>query len=155
MQETWVQSLDWEDPLEKEMATHSSFLAWRIPWTEEPGGLQSLGSQRVRHNWVMRLDHSVSHLVVFWIWHLPSCLEHSTSCLTSSSSGVPRPAIVRMTVWWTFTTPLRSFGDPYCVSARRLEWPPCCVTINHPHLCSPICSFDLEAVTVLQTLYSH
>ena len=45
MRETWVLSLDWEDPLEKEMATHSSTLAWRIPWTEEPGGLQSLGSQ--------------------------------------------------------------------------------------------------------------
>ena len=45
MQETWVQSLDWEDPLEKEMATHSSVLPWRIPWTEEPGGLQSMGSQ--------------------------------------------------------------------------------------------------------------
>ena len=41
MQEAWVQSLGWEDPLEKEMATHSSILAWEIPWTEEPGGLQS------------------------------------------------------------------------------------------------------------------
>ena len=50
MQETRVQSLGQEDHLEKEMATHSSILAWRIPWTEEPGGLQSLGSQRVRHN---------------------------------------------------------------------------------------------------------
>ena len=45
MQETWVHSLGWEDPLEKGMATHSSVLAWRIPWTEEPGGLQSTGSQ--------------------------------------------------------------------------------------------------------------
>ena len=45
MQETWVQPLGWEDPLEKEMAIHSSILAWRIPWTEEPGGLQSTGSQ--------------------------------------------------------------------------------------------------------------
>ena len=45
MQETRVQSLSWEDTLEKEMATHSSILAWRIPWTKEPGGLQSLGSQ--------------------------------------------------------------------------------------------------------------
>ena len=45
MQEMWVQSLDQEDPLEKEMVTHSSTLAWRIPWTEEPGGLQSMGSQ--------------------------------------------------------------------------------------------------------------
>ena len=50
MRETWVQSLGWEDPLEKEMATHSSILAWRIPWTEEPGKLQSIGSQRVRHD---------------------------------------------------------------------------------------------------------
>ena len=47
MWETWVQSLGWEDPLEKGMATHSSTLAWKIPWTEEPGGLQSMGSQRV------------------------------------------------------------------------------------------------------------
>ena len=50
MQETQVQSLGWEDPLEKEMATHSSILAWRIPWSEEPGRLQSTGSQRVRHD---------------------------------------------------------------------------------------------------------
>ena len=45
MQETWVRFLGWEDPLQKEMATHSSILAWRIPWTEEPGGLQSIGLQ--------------------------------------------------------------------------------------------------------------
>ena len=47
MWETWVQSLGWEDPLEKEMATHSSTIAWKIPWTERPGRLQSMGSQRV------------------------------------------------------------------------------------------------------------
>ena len=47
MQETWVRSLGWEDPLQEEMATHSSILAWKIPWTEKPGGLQSMGSQRV------------------------------------------------------------------------------------------------------------
>ena len=50
MRETWVRSLGWEDPLEKEMATHSSILAWRIPWTEEPGSLQSTGLQRVGHD---------------------------------------------------------------------------------------------------------
>ena len=49
MQEPWVWSLGQEDPLEKEMATHSSILAWEIPWTEEPGGLQSVGSQRIVH----------------------------------------------------------------------------------------------------------
>ena len=48
--ETWVRFLGWEDTLEKEMAAHSTLLAWRIPWTEEPGGLQSMGSQRVRHD---------------------------------------------------------------------------------------------------------
>ena len=50
VRETWVQSLSQEDPLEKEMAPHSSTLVWKIPWTEEPGGLQSMGSQRVGHN---------------------------------------------------------------------------------------------------------
>ena len=50
MQETQVRSLGWEDPLEKAMATHSSTLAWKIPWTEEPGRLQSVGSQRVGHD---------------------------------------------------------------------------------------------------------
>ena len=50
VEETWVQSLDQDDPLEKGMATHSSILAWRVPWTEEPGGLQSMGLQKVRHD---------------------------------------------------------------------------------------------------------
>ena len=50
MRETWVQSLGQEDPLEKEMAPHSGTLAWKIPWTEEPGRLQSMGSQRVGHD---------------------------------------------------------------------------------------------------------
>ena len=49
MQETWFQSLGWEDPLEMEMVTHSSILAWKIPWKEEPGGLQSIGLQRAGH----------------------------------------------------------------------------------------------------------
>ena len=50
VQETQVQSLGWDDPLEKEMATHSSILAWKIPWTEDPGGLQFLGLRTVRHD---------------------------------------------------------------------------------------------------------
>ena len=49
MRETWVRALGWEDPLEKEMAIHSSTIAWKISWTEEPGRLESMGSQRVRH----------------------------------------------------------------------------------------------------------
>ena len=58
MQETQVPSLSGEDPLEKGMATHSSILVWRNPWTEEPGGLQSMGSQRVRYNWATKQTHS-------------------------------------------------------------------------------------------------
>ena len=50
MQETWVESLGWEDSLGEGMATHSSILAWRMPWIEEPGGLQAMGSQRVEHD---------------------------------------------------------------------------------------------------------
>ena len=53
-QDTWVQSLGQEDLLEKGMATHSSILAWRIPWSEEPGGLQSMGLQRVRHTYLFK-----------------------------------------------------------------------------------------------------
>ena len=50
MQETWVQSLGWKDPLEEEKTTHSTILAWGIPWTEGPGGLLPMGSQRIRHD---------------------------------------------------------------------------------------------------------
>ena len=61
-QETWVQSLGREDPLEEEMATHSSFLAWKIPWTEEPGGLQVVRSQRVGHD--LATKHAINYLEV-------------------------------------------------------------------------------------------
>jgi len=64
--ETWVWSLGQEDPLEKGMATHSSILAWRIPWTEEPGALQFMGSQRVRQNWATNcfFHHCLHHVVL-------------------------------------------------------------------------------------------
>ena len=72
MQETRVWSLGREDPLEKGMTTHSNVLAWRIPWTEEPCGLQSMGSQRVGHDWVMSLAFSHTstnfmHLLTGWV----------------------------------------------------------------------------------------
>ena len=57
MQETWVRSLGQKNPLEDEMATPSSILVWEIPWTEEPGGLQFMGSQRIRHNLVTKQSH--------------------------------------------------------------------------------------------------
>ena len=66
MKETQVWSLGWEDPLEKSMATHSSLLVWRIPWTEEPGGLQSVKLQRVRHDWASNSFTFTS----FYKWNL-------------------------------------------------------------------------------------
>ena len=67
MWEIWVQYLGWEDLLEKEMATHSSILAWKIPWMEEPGRLQSMGSQRVRHDWVTLLTHSMRESIARYV----------------------------------------------------------------------------------------
>ena len=66
VKETLVQSLGWEDALGKGMATHSSILAWRIPWTEEPSGLQSVGSQRVRHN---QATNTIKLFPVDKCWH--------------------------------------------------------------------------------------
>ena len=63
MQKTWAQALRWEDPLEKGMTTHSSILSWRIPWTEEPGGLQPMGSQRVRHDSVLGQEDSLDQVM--------------------------------------------------------------------------------------------
>ena len=71
-QKTWVRFLGWEDPLEKGMATHSSILAWRIPWTEEPGGLQSMDSQRVRHDWATFTGH-------FWAGFSKNCSRNDHS----------------------------------------------------------------------------
>ena len=66
-QETRVQSLDWEDPLEEGMATHSSSLRWRIPWTEEPGGLQSIWLQRIGHDWSnLACTHPYTDSKFFW-----------------------------------------------------------------------------------------
>ena len=65
VQETQVRSLGWEDPLEKGIATHSSILAWRIPWTEEPDRLQSMRSQRTRHNEVINTHKKCLHLKTY------------------------------------------------------------------------------------------
>ena len=84
MRETWVRSLGQEDPLEKEMATHSSILAWRIPWTEEPGGLQPMGSQRVGHDWATSLTYLEFNkylLIITALIFLPSVLFFSTFIL--------------------------------------------------------------------------
>ena len=68
MQEMWVWSLGWEDPLEEEKATHSSTLAWRSPWTEKPGRLQWMGLQRVRHDWVTKYTGTQPNLEPWFHW---------------------------------------------------------------------------------------
>ena len=81
MQEMWVRSLGWEDPLKEGMEAHSVILAWRIPWTEESGGLQSKGSQRVRHDWSYwakrRTRRSRIDLFSFASCQLPSCVSQN------------------------------------------------------------------------------
>ena len=101
MQETWVQSLGWEELLEKEMATYSSILVWKIPWIREPSRLQSRGSQRVRQDWATSLqiiarEHSSTHqqkigLKIYWAW--PRLSEQDlfplSQCLPSRSFHKP------------------------------------------------------------------
>ena len=77
MQETWVQSLGREEPLEKGMVTHSSILAWRIPLTEEPGGLQSLGSHRIGHNWSNLAHAHKMDIQVGLLWGLIQMHVHT------------------------------------------------------------------------------
>ena len=107
-QETRVQSLGWEDPLEKGMATHSWILAWRVPWTEEPGRLQFIGLQRVRHDWsdwAHRNAHSTPMLtkcililsntqdntelgiIMLMSWGLPWWLRQERICLQCERTG--------------------------------------------------------------------
>ena len=80
-QEAWVQSRGWEDLLEKGMATHSSILSWRIPWTEEPGGLQSIGLQRVGLDW-SDWAHRHSVFYILFKWHLVLFIEVLISCFS-------------------------------------------------------------------------
>ena len=77
--ETWVQSLGWEDPLEKETAIHSSTLAWKILWMEEPGRLPSTGSQRVRHDWATSLSYFIKHLFLWKHLILPTGIQNECS----------------------------------------------------------------------------
>ena len=101
MQETQAGFLDWEDPLEKGVAIHSSIIAWRIPWTEEPGGSQTAGSQRVRHNWATNTAAAARSL--------PSC---PTLCdpIGSSPPGSPVPGVLQS----TNTTALQKLPCAHC-----------------------------------------
>ena len=96
MQKTLVRSRGWEDPLKKEMATHSSILAWRIPWTEEPGGLYSVGSQRVVHDWATEA----------FFFFQPSCWSAFTGWGPSVACFT---AFIRCPSWTTLPTELTCF----------------------------------------------
>ena len=98
MQEMQVRPLDREDPLEKEMASHSSILAWEIPWTEESGGLQSMGSQRVRHDLVTKQQQQYVCMHVICNWRVCVCIwgwkredgshvEMNADCYVDISAG--------------------------------------------------------------------
>ena len=105
MQVTQVQSLGWEDPLEKGMATHSCILAWRIPWTEEPGRLQSMGSQRVRHDWATNTYLTPYSLVAQMIKNTPEMPETRVRSLgledTLEKEWLPTPIFLPGEFPWT------------------------------------------------------
>ena len=88
MQETWVQFLGWEDPLEKEMTICSSIIAWRIPWTEDPGRLQSMGSQRVGHDWGTKHACMSSYMAV-----VPTDMSNLKSMMTSPGNATGHDVI--------------------------------------------------------------
>ena len=100
MQETWVQSLGWEDPLEKEMANHSSILAWKIPWTEEPGRLQPMGLQRVRQDWETSLT---TYLCRDKYIHIQATYtqESWVGKIPGRSERLPHCSILAWSILWT------------------------------------------------------
>ena len=106
MQETQVQSLGWDDSLEKEMATHSSTLAWRIPWREEPGGLQSMGSQRVEHDWATSRHND--NETMYWCITLRICISKACE-LNKSDPNEKKSMGHTFENIWTWTKNLNDF----------------------------------------------
>ena len=112
MQETKLWPLGWEDPLEKGMATHSGILAWRIPWTEEPGGLWFMGSQRVRHNWVTK----IFILICSWDFNMEWVLV-LTECYSTSTIKKKKKC------WFNWARHFRSWLCPDSISGS--QWSIC------------------------------
>ena len=124
MWETWVRSLGWEDPLEKEMAAHSSILAWKIPWTEEPGRLQSMGSQRVRQDQRLHFTSLLLYrLYIFFFFKFKHC---TTSKYHSGAQKIQRAIFLK--IYISVFVPLKLFIK--CIHAQSLS----CVLI----LCDPM-----------------
>ena len=105
MQEAWVLSLGWEDPMDENMGTHSNILAWRIPWREEPGGVQSTGWQRVGHDWATK--PSIAHLTI----ELSTCCWWSWRCFN------------KIGWWFIWMTVIRIFYTKI-VFRSKIPWSP-------------------------------
>ena len=133
--ETWVRSLGWEDPLEEGMAAHSSIPAWRIPWTEEPGGLQSMGSPRVKHVWATedRAAQPVYSRIIHIGWeHFVSCPqdpqeETSSETLQLFCSPDSHPQRSRG------VSPTLGKSDEACSAPPASSWEP---AFHRSHACS-------------------
>ena len=147
MRETRVQSLDWEDPLEKEMATHSSTHAWKIPWMKKPGGLQSMGLQRVGHNWATSHSPWTSiFLFIYWpsiakflfcccgcCFYLRTCQLQIGTCPSTTNGPLPiafasnwttRAFAIYLCCCSCFDTPRREFrveNEALCALGKLVE----------------------------------
>ena len=143
-QATWVWSLDQEDPLEKEIATHSSILAWEIPWTEEPGGLQSMGSQRVEHDSAPTMK-GTSQCKILFLWKynevvsldieknpescnsryifpvIPSFLRIRSRCREKSNFPKTRRLKV-LCLWWSLVQVVESISAETASLNTKRKW---------------------------------
>ena len=118
MRETWVRSLGWEDLPEKEMAIHSSTIAWKIPWTEEPGRLQSMGSQRVGHDWAISLHFNLllgTSRVVLVVKTLPANAgdARDTSSIPGSGRSLEQEMVTHSSI--------RAWKIPWTEEPGRLQ----------------------------------
>ena len=105
IQETRVRSLGREEPLEKEMATHCSILAWKVPRTEEPGGLQSMGSQRAGHDWATN-TYTYTLVVSYW--------SNLTSISDSPTFSQPSDEVMIWADFWNWASQVKSWSDHVC-----------------------------------------
>ena len=153
MRETWVQSLGWEDPLEEGMTTHSSFLAWRMPWTEGPGGLLSKGLQRVGNDWVTFT--SLHPFLEFFHWNivLPAGAWHFTwnsaycSVLSSKTFSVLFLSLCRKSIRReTSHDVLVLFCERFFYTWRNVPsnfwWNPTRGNLHHPQLTFTLWKFE-------------
>ena len=123
MQETWVRFLGWEDPLEKEMATHSSILAWRIPWTEEPGGLRSIGLQE--SDMTEQLNHQTMLILEIYIYtytytYIPLNIRFNLGLITEELHFFPKERSTIFSLFFLFSCfPKKTPTVLHCITLKR------------------------------------